>query len=87
MDVENGKNISKEKENTPNIKRDGWETKDIAEQGANESPDEVMRRILRGDDDKSAADNQDEAGSVDSEDTPQGREENKKHEGANKQNG
>lgn len=82
MDAENEKNVSKEKENVPNIKREGWDVKDVVDEAANENPDDVVRKVLREGEDKNDADRQDIAGSVDSEDTPQGREENKKDEGA-----
>lgn len=84
MDAENEKNIPEDKEDVPNIEREGWETKEVAEEGVNESPDDVVRKVLRnGDDDKGDADDKDIAGSTDFEDTPQGREENKKDEGDN----
>lgn len=82
MDADNEKNIPEDKEDVPNIEREGWETKEVAEEGVNESPDDVVRKVLRnGDDNKGDADDKDIVGSTDFEDTPQGREENKNDEG------
>jgi hypothetical protein len=73
-----------EKENFPNVEKDGWKISDIAEQATNESPDEILRKTLRESDSKNTADKQDIVGSIDSSETPHGREENKKVEGAKK---
>jgi hypothetical protein len=82
MDPDNEKNIPDDKEDVPNIEREGWETKEVAEESVNESPDDVVRKVLsNGDDDKGDADDKDIVGSNDFEDTPQGREENKNDEG------
>lgn len=77
MNGENDKNIPQDKENMPDVKREGWNVGDIAEEGANENPDEVVRRVLRDDSGKTAGDDKDIAGSSDSADTPQGHEEKK----------
>jgi len=87
MDGEKEKNHPQETENVPHIEREGWDTKNIAEEGANESSDDVVRKVLRGDEKKESADRQDNAGSSAFRDTPQGREENKKSEGEKEQNG
>lgn len=83
MESEN-KNNPKDSENTPAIQRGEWNVKEIVEEGANQHSDEVVRQVLREDDPKEQADGQDIAGSVDSDDTPQGREENKHNEGVKK---
>lgn len=70
--------VPKETENIPNINREGWNTKELVKEGAHESPDEVVRKTLREDEGKKQGDKQDIAGSVDSSETPQGREESKK---------
>ena len=68
----------------PNYEIDGWNIREIAEQATNEFPDEILRKILRQDADKEAGDALDNAGSVESSETPQGSEENKIVEGATK---
>jgi len=67
----------KGQDNTPNVKRENWKVKEISEEGSNEMNDEVLRKTLRGDD-RGDADGRDIVGSVDSSETPQGREEAKK---------
>ena len=57
--------------------RQGWSVKEVAEQGSQNDKDEVQRQILRGDETQGNPDNRDHAGSSDSKDTPQGREESK----------
>lgn len=74
-------NKPKETEDMPDIRKDQWNVEELAQEGVNQNPDEVVRKVLREDDPKTQADNQDIAGSVDSDDTPQGREENKHNEG------
>lgn len=76
MNDENS-NISKD-EKVPAVKREGWNMQEVAEEGVNEHPDDVVRRTLREDEGKREGDKQDIAGSVDSSETPQGREESKK---------
>lgn len=81
MDAENDKNVPQNKEKVPNIEREGWEVKDIVEEGVNEDSGDVVRRVLRDGEAKEEGDAKDVVGSVDSEATPQGREENKKNKG------
>lgn len=70
-----------DKENVPNIERQGWQSDEIAEEAANQKSDEITREILRGDETKGDPDERDIAGGVDSEDTPRGREEQKHKNG------
>ena len=57
--------------------REGWSVKELSEQGSQSDKDEIQRQTLRGDETKGNPDNRDHAGSADSKDTPQGREESK----------
>ena len=57
--------------------REGWSIKEVAEQGSQSDTDEIQRQTLRGDESQGNPDNRDYAGSSDSKDTPQGREESK----------
>lgn len=81
MNGENENNIPKDKEDVPNIQRESWEVKEIAEEGTNENSDDLVRKVLRDDENKNQGDKQDIVGSVDPNETPQGRIENKKDEG------
>lgn len=63
-----------------NVSRDGWEVEQIADESTNKPSDEILRQVLRGDETKGNANERDIVGSVDSEDTPHGREEAKKDE-------
>ena len=72
------------KEKVPDVKHEGWNIKNIADEATNESPDDILRKTLREDDDKKKADEQDVVESIDSDETPQGKEENKKLEGDRK---
>lgn len=72
------------KEKAPGVKRDGWNLRNVSEEASNEQPDDILRKTLRGKDEQGNADERDIAGSVDSDETPQGREESKKAEGARK---
>ena len=65
------------KEKVPNIKREGWDIQKLAKEATNEQPDEILRKTLRGNENKINGDELDIVGSVDSNETPQGREENK----------
>ena len=57
--------------------REGWSVKELSEQGSQSDKDEIQRQTLRGDETKGNPDKRDYAGSADSQDTPQGREESK----------
>ena len=72
------------KEKIPNIKREGWDIQKLAEEATNEQPDDILRKILRGNEKQGNGDELDIVGSVDSSETPQGREENKRVTGGNK---
>ena len=69
------------KENVPNVEKQGWESREIAEEASNQQSDEITREILRGDETQGNPDERDIVGSVDSEDTPHGREEQKHKNG------
>ena len=57
--------------------RGGWEADEVAREASQQSEDEIQRQIKRGDETKGDADERDVAGTADSNDTPQGREEAK----------
>ncbi len=67
-----------DKKEMSDVSRENWSAEKLAEEGANEQPDEILRKILRGNAEKGNADERDVAGSVDSDKTPRGREESKK---------
>lgn len=68
--------------------RQGWKVDDLAAEGSQINEDEIQRQMLRGDETKGDPDERDNAGAVDSKDTPQGREEAKRnHKGAANDNG
>lgn len=58
-------------------RRDGWDAEKVSKEAVNQSPDETVRQMLRGDETEGEADNRDIAGSPDKTETPQGREEAK----------
>lgn len=64
-------------EEAPDASRGEWEVKNLTEQSVNELPDETLRRTLRGNENKGDPDERDIVGNVDSNETPQGREEAK----------
>lgn len=73
---------------SPQDSRQGWKVKDLADQGSQITEDQIQRQVLRGDETKGDPDERDNAGGVDSKDTPQGREEAKSdHKGAANNNG
>lgn len=41
-----------EKKHIPELKKQGWSAREIIEQGANEESDEVVKKILHGDEEK-----------------------------------
>ena len=68
----------KENQNIPNVKREEWEVGKLHRESSNELPDETLRKTLRGDEEKGGdPDDRDVVGNVDSNETPQGREEAK----------
>lgn len=75
------------KENIPNIEREGWQSEEIAEQASNRQSDEITREILRGDETKGEPDERDIAGTVSTNETWQGREETKYKTGGPDLNG
>ena len=58
-------------------KRDGWNAKELSDEGSQTDVDEIQRNLLRGDETKGDPDQRDNAGGSASKDTPQGREETK----------
>lgn len=72
-----------DQEKVPNVSREDWDVKQLAEESTNKPSDEMTREILRGDETKGDADTRDIIGAVDSKDTPQGREETKRNETVN----
>ena len=76
-----------EKENIPNVERQGWQAEKIAEEAANRQSDEITREFLRGDETEGNPDERDIAGSIPSDETPRGREETKYQTGGSKLNG
>jgi hypothetical protein len=57
--------------------REGWDVQKLANEASQKDGDEIQRQTLRGDETKGNPDNRDNAGSVDSGETPHGREEAK----------
>ena len=55
----------------------GWDLEDIAGEASQRTDDEIYREAQRGDETEGDADERDKAGSSDSNETPQGREESK----------
>lgn len=66
----------------PEIERDDWNIKKLADESTNKSADEMMREVLRDDESRGDADARDVVGASDSINTPQGREEAKKYTGS-----
>lgn len=64
-------------ENMSDAGRDEWSVQELAEEGAHELTDTMQRQVLRGDETKGDPDARDVAGNVDSNETPQRREEAK----------
>ncbi len=62
----------------PDVKKQGWEAEKLIKESANEESDDVVQKILRGDESKSDADERDIAANPDFDDTPRGREEESK---------
>lgn len=62
-------------EQFPDVERDDWSAENISEEAANESSDEILRKMLRGDETDGDADERDVVGGVESADTPHGSEE------------
>lgn len=72
-----------DQEKVPDVNRQGWNVEEVSEESVNKSSDEITREVLRGDETEGDADERDIAGAVDSDETPQGREEAKKEETKN----
>ncbi len=68
------------KNEIPDVNREGWSVEQITDEATNKSSDETLRQVLRGDETKGDADDRDIVGSVNFRDTPHGREEAKKDE-------
>jgi len=70
-----------DEEKMPNVSQEDWNTKQLHRESANEQSDETLQKVLRGDETKGNPDERDIAGSADSNETPQGREEAKNDNG------
>ncbi len=57
--------------------REGWNIQELADEASQQNIDEIQRQTLRGDETKGDADERDNAGNIDKNETPQGREEAK----------
>jgi len=66
-----------ESEEVSQTNRQGWNSDELAAQASGKDADEIQREMKRGGADGAAANERDVAGSVDSDETPQGREEAK----------
>jgi len=69
-----------DKNEIPDVNREGWNVEQITDEATNKSSDETLRQVLRGDETKGDANDRDIIGGVKSKDTPHGREEAKKDE-------
>lgn len=65
----------KDKENIPNVKRQGWKAGKLSEEASNKDAEEITRQILRGDETKGDPDERDIVGTVEKSETPEGRKE------------
>lgn len=68
------------------ITKEGWDADELAEQSSGKDADEIRREILRGGKNTEDADERDNAGSVDSSETPHGRDEAKNDSGGKTEN-
>ena len=71
-----------DQDDVPNVKRQGWDAEQLTNESTNKPSDEMLREVLRGDESEGNANDRDIVGSVDSQETPQGREEAKKDTGS-----
>lgn len=78
---------NEDKENIPNIEKQGWQLEEIVEEASSMEPDEITRKILRGDETEGEPDERDVAGNISTNETPHGREETKYDTGGSKLNG
>ncbi len=62
-------------EQFPDVERENWSAEAISEEAANEQPDDILRKVLRGDETGGDPNERDIAGGVESGDTPHGNEE------------
>jgi len=56
---------------------EGWQVQELGDEASQKNTDEIQRETLRGDETKGDADARDHAGSLESNETSQGREEAK----------
>jgi hypothetical protein len=66
-----------QEERKDKAQHEGWTAEELAEESNRNNPDEIKRRILRGDESEGDADERDIVGSSETIDTWQGREEAK----------
>ncbi len=69
-----------DKNEIPDVNREGWSVEQVTDEATNKSSDETLRQVLRGDETKGDPDDRDIVGGVNSNETPHGREEAKKDE-------
>lgn len=67
----------KENNNIPDVNREDWKVDELHQESSNEMPDETLRKTLRGDEESGDPNDRDAVGNIDSNETPQGREEAK----------
>jgi len=60
-----------------NKEQEGWNIQKLGEEASQKDEDEIQRQTLRGDETEGNPDKRDNAGSIDSDETPHGREEAK----------
>lgn len=69
INIIRGKNMQKQnEENIPEVKKEGWDAEKLVEEGANEESDDVVRKILRGNEEDGNADKRDIIPAFNSED-------------------
>lgn len=69
-------------ERIPNIERQGWSAEELAEEASVSQTDEIVRRVLRGDETDGDPNDRDIVGRVESNETPHGRKEVKHNTGS-----
>lgn len=69
-----------DKNEIPDVNREGWSVEQVTDEATNKSSDETLRQVLRSDETKGNPDDRDIVGGVNSNETPHGREEAKKDE-------
>lgn len=65
----------KKEETKINVTRQGWSADKVSAEASQIDEDEIQRKFLRGDETKGNPDERDHAGTVKTDETPQGRKE------------